>query len=232
MALNRRDFLVTGVKATTALTAMASLPLFMAAPAAAESYPIDELLETVELKSVDPKTNEVTIGKLEDITYGKEDAPVVIVEYFSLTCSHCAHFHETGFKFIKENYIDTGKVRYIARNFVSDDLALVGAMVTYKIPSGRRTAMLDLLLRQQEKWAFSKDPLVNLQRLAKFGGFSQKAFEEATKDQDLVNALNASRKRANSEFGVTATPTFFVNGEKYVGAMSDKDFDKILQPLI
>ncbi|WP_319411077.1 DsbA family protein [uncultured Cohaesibacter sp.] len=218
MALNRREFLITGAKATAGFVALAGLPLAMAAPAAAESYPLEEMLKTS--------------GDLEDISVGQEDAPITVIEYFSMTCSHCAHFHGTTYEYLKEKYIDTGKMRFIFREFPLDPLATAGAMLARRTPGGKATAMIGLLLDQQRSWAFTDDPVGNLQRLAKLAGFSQESFEKAVSDDKLLDAIEAVRERGHSEFGINSTPTFFVNGEKHIGALSSEEFDKILEPLL
>nr|WP_321483787.1 thioredoxin domain-containing protein [uncultured Cohaesibacter sp.] len=218
MALNRREFLITGAKATAGFVALAGLPLAMSVPAAAESYPLEEMLKTP--------------GDLKDIAEGKEDAPITVIEYFSMTCSHCAHFHGTTYKYLKEKYIDTGKMRFILREFPLDPLATAGAMLARRTPGGKAIAMIDLLLSQQRKWAFTDDPVGNLQRFAKLAGFSQESFEKAVSDDKLLDAIEAVRERGHKEFGIDSTPTFFVNGEKHIGALSSEEFDKILEPLL
>ncbi|WP_119306751.1 DsbA family protein [Cohaesibacter haloalkalitolerans] len=218
MALNRRDFLITGAKATAGFVALAALPLAMAAPAAAESYPLEEMLK----RNVD----------LEEISLGEEGAPITVIEYFSMTCSHCAHFHGTTFKYLKEKYIDTGKMRFILREFPLDPLATAGAMLARRTPGGKALAMIDLLLDQQRNWAFTDDPVGNLQRLTKLAGFSQESFEKAVSDDKLLDAIEAVRERGQKEFGINSTPTFFVNGEKHIGALSNEEFDKVLEPLL
>ncbi len=167
-------------------------------------------------------------GPLGDMSLGDEKAPHTVVEYASLTCSHCKHFHDTTWKPFKEKYIDTGKVRFILRDFPLDPLATAGFMLAHAAPNNNFFPMVDLLFDQQEKWAFVDDPVTALLGLAKQVGFTQDTFELALKNQALLDAVNAVKDRGAKEFGVDATPTFFVDGVKKPGALSLEDLDKLL----
>ncbi len=112
-------------------------------------------------------------GNLEDVSVGKEDAAVTIVEYFSLTCGHCASFHAQTFKHIKEKYIDNGMVRFVLREFPLDPLAAAGAMLARRAPGGKSAEVIDLLLSTQRTWAYSDNPVDALRTIAKQAGFTQ-----------------------------------------------------------
>ncbi|PLW75063.1 DsbA family protein [Cohaesibacter celericrescens] len=217
MVLTRRELLSTGMKLTAGIAAFASLPLLSAAPAFAESVDTEKLMEK---------------GALEDIAVGSEDAPVTIVEYFSMTCGHCANFHATTFKHLEENYIAKDKVRFVLREFPLDPLAAAGAMLARRAPGGKAEEVIDLLLSTQRTWAYAENPVDALQTLAKQAGFTQASFKEALTDQKLLDDITAVRERGSNEFGINSTPSFFVNGEKHVGALSSEEFDKILEPLL
>lgn len=218
MALTRRDFLATGSRLTAGFTFLATMPLLTAAPAAAETYDLAKMLEKK--------------GDLEEMAIGSADAPVTIVEYFSMTCGHCANFHINTFPHLKEKYVDEGKVRFVFREFPLDPLAAAGAMLARCTPGGNSEAMIDLLFEKQRTWAYADNPVEALQTLTKLAGFTQDSFKECLSNQKLLDDITAVRERGASEFGINSTPTFFVNGEKHIGALSSAEFDKILEPLL
>jgi protein-disulfide isomerase len=169
---------------------------------------------------------------LPDLPVGKSDAPVTIVEYASMTCSHCAAFYATAFPVLKSKYIDTGKVRFILREFPLDPLATAGFMLARCAGDDKREAIVDLLFAQQKNWAFTERPVESLAVLVKQAGLGQAAFEACLKDQDLYDKVNKVRDHASEKFGVNSTPTFFFNGQKQSGEMTPESIDKILEPLL
>ncbi len=169
---------------------------------------------------------------LPDIAMGKADAPVTIIEYASMTCSHCAAFNAETFPELKSKYIDTGKVRYILREFPLDPLATAGFMLARCAGPEKRNAMVDLLFAQQKNWAFTQKPIEALANLVKQTGMSQETFESCLKDQALYDKVNDVRNRASEKFGINATPTFFINGRKQNGELSPEQLDKILEPML
>ncbi|ALA18157.1 MULTISPECIES: DsbA family protein [unclassified Chelatococcus] len=171
-------------------------------------------------------------GPLGDVTLGKADAPVTIIEYASVTCSHCATFHANTFPALKEKYIDTGKVRFILREFPLDPLATAGFMLARCAGNDKYYPVTDMLFDKQQVWAFSDKPLDALLQLMKQAGFTQESFEACLKDQKVYDAVNAVKNRGVETFGVNATPTFFINGQKQSGALTVEELDKILTPLV
>lgn len=164
---------------------------------------------------------------LPDIVEGDANAPVAIVEYASMTCSHCAAFHHDVYPTLKKNYIDTGKVKFTLREFPLDPLATAAFMLAREM-GDKRDAVVDLLFAQQKNWAFVDQPLDGLANVLKQAGLSQDKFEAILKDQELYKKVNDVRARAADKFGVNSTPTFFVNGEKYTGEITAADLDKII----
>lgn len=164
---------------------------------------------------------------LPDIVQGSAEAPVTIVEYASMTCSHCAAFHHEIYPALKKSYIDTGKAKFILREFPLDPLATAAFMLAREM-GDKRDAAVDLLFSQQKNWAFSDKPLDGLANVLKQAGLGQEKFEAILKDQALYEKVNKVRDRAAEKFGVNSTPTFFINGEKYTGEMSVADFDRII----
>ena len=164
---------------------------------------------------------------LPDDFEGKADAPVTIVEYASMTCSHCAAFHKDVYPILKKNYIDDrqGEIRSarISARSACDRRLHGGARF-----GDKRDAVVDLLFQQQKNWAFVDKPLDGLSSVLKQTGLSDNSFKATLKDQQLYENVNKVRDRAAEKFGITATPTFFVNGEKYTGEISIEDWDKII----
>jgi len=169
---------------------------------------------------------------LPDVAEGKENAPVTIVEYASMTCSHCAAFHAETYPTLKSKYIDTGKVRFILREFPLDPLATAGFMLARCAGPDKRDAMVDLLFSQQKNWAFVEKPIEALANLVKQTGMSQEAFEACLKDQDMYEKVNQVRNNASEKFGISATPTFFINGKKQSGEMTPQQLDALVEPML
>jgi protein-disulfide isomerase len=149
-----------------------------------------------------------------------------------MTCSHCAHFHETTWPTLKKDYVDTGKVRFILREFPFDPRAAAAFMLARCAPNGKYYPMVDVLFDKQNDWAFVKNAREPLENIAKLAGFTQESFEACLTNQKLLDDINAVRERGASEFGVDATPTFFINGKKYSGAMSVEQMSAIIDPLL
>jgi protein-disulfide isomerase len=170
-------------------------------------------------------------GALPDKQLGKDDAKVTIVEYASMTCPHCAHFAETTFPDLKKKYIDTGKARYILREFPFDPSAEAGFMLA-RCAKDNYFPMVDVLFAQQANWvgvSNTKDALLQISKLA---GFTQESFEACLTDQKLLDDVRSVQKRGADEFKVDSTPTFFINGKTYKGAMSIEEMSAIIDPLL
>lgn len=173
-----------------------------------------------------------TPGPLGDIAQGPADAKVTIIEYASLTCSHCATFHTTTYPELKKRYIDTGQVRYILREFPLDPLATAGFMLARCDGDAKYYPIADLLFSQQRNWAYVEKPLDALQAMMRQAGFSKEKFETCLRDQKLYDGINAVKKRGDETFKVTSTPTFFINGQRHAGSLSIDEIEKIIKPMI
>lgn len=178
-----------------------------------------------------PMADLMQAGPLGDQTMGPDNAPVTVIEYASLTCSHCAHFAETTFPKLKEKYIDTGKVRFIFREFPFDPVAAGAFMLARCAPKDKYFPLIDLLFANQQHWAVEK-PLQPLLGIAKQVGFTEDSFKACLANQKVLDGIEWVRNRAADKFKVDATPTFFVNGQKVSGAVSIDEFDKIIQPYL
>lgn len=165
---------------------------------------------------------------LPDMALGPRDASVTITEFASMTCPHCAAFNENVFPKIKSEYIDTGKVRYVFREFPLDIKAAAGSMLARciaKDDAGKYFAVVDMLFRQQNDWVM-KNTTETLTRIGKQAGLSQQAVETCLKDQALLDKMSADQKFAADVLKVNSTPTFFINGEVVKGETSFEEFDK------
>jgi protein-disulfide isomerase len=181
-----------------------------------------------------PEADLMKPDALPDRVMGDANAPVTIVEYASMTCPHCAHFQETTFPELKKAYIDTGKAKYMLREFPLDDLAAAAFMLARcagELDSSRYYALVDTLFAKQNTWAVQQ-PIPPLMAIAKQAGFSEQSFNACLNNQKLLDNIEAVRERAVKQFQVNSTPTFFINGQKYVGALSFDDVKKAIDPLL
>lgn len=175
-----------------------------------------------------PMDQLMAIGPLPDIVQGSASAPATIVEYASMTCTHCAAFHEQVWPELKAKYIDSGRAKFILREFPLDPLATAGFMLARCAGPDKRNLLVDQLFSQQKTWAFVEKPIQPLLEMVKQIGMSQTDFETCLKNQDLYDQVNQSRDRAAETFNIDSTPTFFINGRKLVGELALSDFDKWL----
>ena len=170
-------------------------------------------------------------GPLGDMVLGADNAPVTIIEYASMTCSHCADFHNKTYPKLKERYIDTGKVRFIMREFPLDPLAAGAFMLARcagKDDKDKYFAMVETLFHQQRDWLVQR-PLDPLKAIAKQAGFSEQTFEQCLANQQVLNGIEQVRQRAAEKLGVNSTPTFFINGKIQRGAISIEELDKQIE---
>jgi protein-disulfide isomerase len=170
-------------------------------------------------------------GPLDDIVMGSPTAPVTMIEYASMTCPHCAHFATETFPKLKEKYIDTGKVKYIMREYPLDGLAAAAFMLARCAGPDKYYPMIETLFAEQKKWAV-KEPLPPLLAIAKQAGFTEQSFKECLADKAMLEKIQQMRNRGQQKFKVEATPTFYINGERHSGALSIEEIDTAVAPLI
>jgi protein-disulfide isomerase len=171
-------------------------------------------------------------GPLGDEVMGDDKAPVTIIEYASMTCPHCANFAINTFPQLKEKYIDTGKVRYILREFPFDPVA-AGAFMLARCAGDKDKyyAVVDLLFRTQRTWAVEK-PLGPLLATVKQVGFTEDSFKQCLSNQKVLDGIEWVRNRAAEKFKVDSTPTFFINGQVQKGAVSFEEMEKLIAPFL
>ena len=218
MIITRRAF--TAALSLTGLAALAGFsPLRLFGDAMAQSAAALDVAKPVSLP---------------DMALGPKEAAVTITEYASMTCPHCAAFNEKVFPQIKSEYIDTGKVRYVFREFPLDIKAAAGSMLSRciaKEDGAKYFAVTDMLFKQQNDWVM-KNTTETLTRIGKQAGLSQQAVEDCLKNQALLDKIAADQKYAAEVLKVDSTPTFFLNGEKIKGEISFEEFDKRIKSLL
>ena len=231
-SMRRRDVLLSlGAVSATALLAACSDDA--PKPTEAPATPTAPATPAAPTASAPPSQGTVDMAKLvepgvlPEKMLGKADAPVTIVEYASMTCPHCATFHATTLPEIKTKYIDTGKARLIMREFPFDPRAEAGFMLA-RCSEDKYFAMVDVLFKQQSNWARAEDAQAALLQISKLAGFSQESFTACLTNQKLLEDIRAVRTRGADEFKVDSTPTFFINGDKYAGALTVGEMSAII----
>lgn len=169
-------------------------------------------------------------GPLGDMVQGSETAPVTIVEYASLTCPHCREFAVKTFPELKKRYIDTGKVRFIFREFALNDVDLLAIVTVRCAPKDRYFPLVETLFEKQDVWAVN-NPVPPLLGIAKQAGFTDESFKACASNQQVIEGVKAQRE-TGSKLGVNSTPTFFINGEKHVGGLAIEEMEKLIQPYL
>jgi protein-disulfide isomerase len=161
---------------------------------------------------------------------GRPDAPVTVTEFYSLTCSHCAAFHQNTYPMVKRDLIQTGSLRLVWVDFPLDQLALAAACVARSLPAERYEGFIGALLANQDRWAFTRgDPREELAKMAALAGMSRAKYDEALADDGLKRAILTQRQVAEKEFNVSATPSFSFRGRKTINQSGDMPFDKFKQ---
>lgn len=160
---------------------------------------------------------ELKTGALADMTLGDPDAPVTVIEYASVTCPHCAHFYEDVFPALKEKYIDTGKVKFVFREFPTSpaNLSVAGSMIARCAADKGGTdayfTVVDTLFTTQKTWIFGEDPRDELVKIAAKGGLSEADFDACVHREEVLNKINENVESGRNKYGVNSTPSFIVN---------------------
>ncbi len=168
---------------------------------------------------------------LSDRVLGDPNAPVEIVAYESLTCPHCAAFHAETYDALKERYIDTGKARFVFRDFPLDGTALRASMLARCTAPEQYFGMLEILFRSQQNWARSHDAVGALSQIGRMAGVNDEAFDSCMANEELLDGIVQMRQEGTNA-GVNSTPTFFINGTMYPGNRTIDEFASIIDPLV
>jgi protein-disulfide isomerase len=165
---------------------------------------------------------------MADRAIGNPGAKLTVQEWFSLTCTHCARFAQEVFPEVKSKLIDTGRIRYVFKDFPLDQLALAAAMVARSLPPDRYEPFVLALLSSQDRWAFGRDvdPQAQLQQMAALAGMPKTLFDAATNDDALRKAILAEQDRGQSTLKIDSTPTFVFGTTAHAGEMTYDEFLK------
>lgn len=157
-------------------------------------------------------TFQVDVQKsLENRSIGSASAPLTVHDFSSLTCPHCAHFHNEILPEIKKNYIDTGKVRWVFHSFPLNAPALKADMVARCAPNDQFLKLTDFMYSNQERWAFESQPLGNLSMLLKVAGVTDEIFQACSNNEELQTALIKAGQEATEKYKINSTPSFIFN---------------------
>ena len=170
----------------------------------------------------------------DDFVIGNENAPVTIIEYASLSCSHCANFHSNTLEILKKEYVDTGKVRFVFRDFPFNYPALLGSMVLRCIPTEVRYDYMNALFLLQSKWVARENAKTTreLFKIMQGGGMTKPDFETCISNVELENQLLQGVINAQNEFNIASTPSFLINGRLIEGNKSIKEFRQIIDKIL
>jgi len=206
--------------------AFAAVPQAIAAESGAAPPPAAAPADMVDVKEL------MVAGPLGEEALGDPKAPVTVVEYASMTCTHCARVNKTTFKALKSKYIDTGRVYFVLREFPLDSLARAAIMLARCAPPEKFFPTIDVMFELQDNWAFVDDPGTALVKILQPMGFTNDSVKTCLNDQKILDGVNWVQDRGEKKFGIKGTPTFFFNGQRQVGELTIEDIDKIIAPML
>ena len=172
--------------------------------------------------------------KENDFFIGSPDAPVTIIEYASMSCSHCADFHNNTLEELKIEYIDTGKVRFVFRDFPYNYPALAGSMMMRCVPDSARYDYMNALYKLRKSWVFRDNSKTRdeLYKIMQSGGMQKDKFDACLSNVDLENDLLEGVMNAQREFNIRSTPSFIINGNLFSGNKNIKEFRQIIDKIL
>jgi protein-disulfide isomerase len=177
---------------------------------------------------VPPQAELMAPGPLGERVLGKATAPVTVIEYVSLTCPHCANFQKNLFPRVKKEYIDTGKVRYIVREFPIGHTSGAAAIVNRCAPEDKYFFLLNQFLTRQPEWVSQEVRPDAIYAVAKASGMSRETFDKCLSNQTIIDGLTEVKQRGR-QFGVIGTPTFFINGRKAQGEVTFEEIKAMIE---
>ncbi|MBY0292909.1 MAG: DsbA family protein [Alphaproteobacteria bacterium] len=169
---------------------------------------------------------------LPEMCLGRSTAPVVVINYSSLTCTHCAQFHVAVLPQIQKNYIDPGYVRIIFRDYPGDQISLQAHQLAWCRGEIKYLDFVRLLYSTQEKWLTAPDPVAALKAIALQNGITTQQFEACVKDQELLEKIVNVRLEGQKKYNITATPTIIINSKIYPRTLTFQEFEEIVRPLL
>ena len=170
----------------------------------------------------------------KDFVIGNEDAKITIIEYASLSCSHCADFHVNTLETLKKEYIDTGKVRMVFRDYPFNYPALLGSMVLRCIPENYRYDYMNALFKLQPDWVNKKNKktIQELYKIMQSGGMTKEEYDACIYNTELENEILEGVMEAQNQFNIKSTPSFIINGKLIEGNKSIKEFRQIIDKIL
>ena len=183
-------------------------------------------------KTVQKTPEKVATKPLPEISVGSKDALVTMINYSSLSCGHCAHFHSDILPKIKEKYINPGYLRIVFRDYPGDQVSLRAHQLAWCKGEIKYLDFIKLLYENQEKWLFADDPVVALKAIASQQGISSEQFEACLKNQELLDQIIALRLEGQKKYNITATPTIVINAKIYQKALTLDEIDDIMKPIL
>ncbi|MBO1074145.1 DsbA family protein [Roseomonas marmotae] len=183
--------------------------------------PLAALAQGADAVNADPR--------LAERGTGQPDAKVTVVEYFSLTCSHCATFHLQTWPQVKEKLVSNGTVRMVWRDFPLDQLALAASQVARSLPADRYEGFISALFASQDRWAFARggDPIAEIAKIAAVAGMTREQVDKAVADQNLARGIMEMRAKGQQEFNINSTPTFVFGKKVQPGAVTYERFAQL-----
>lgn len=172
-----------------------------------------------------------TAAALQERSIGSPDAPVTMIEYFSLTCPACASFHNDVYDDLKEKYLDTGKVRFVYKEFPRDGVDLRAGMMARCADPRRYSGLIQVLFKSQPNWTRARDPIAEIAKIGRLAGIDDATFESCLASEALANGILTERQNASAR-GVRSTPTFDIGGQLYAGSRSIEELSEIIDPLL
>lgn len=186
-------------------------------------------------KSASNKTSPVkppSKKPLPEIGMGKKDAPVVMINYSSLSCGHCAHFYTDILPEIDQKYIKTGLLRIVFRDYPGDQMSLRAHQLAWCKGEIKYLDFMKLLYATQEKWLLASDPIAELKSIALQNDITAKQFEACLKNQEILDQIITMRLEGQKKYNITATPTIIINAKIYQKALTLEELDDIMKPLL
>jgi protein-disulfide isomerase len=177
---------------------------------------------------VPPQAELMAPGPLGERVLGKSTAPVTVIEYVSLTCPHCANFQKNLFARLKKEFIDTGKVRYIVREFPIGHTAGHAAIINRCAPEEKYFFLLNQFLTRQPEWISQEVRPDAIYAVAKSSGMNRETFDKCLSNQTIIDGLTEVKQRGR-QFGVIGTPTFFINGRKAQGEVTYDEIKALIE---
>jgi len=160
---------------------------------------------------------------------GDPNAPIKVVEFFSMTCGHCANFHNITFPKVKSDMIERGLIQFEMRPFPLDGLALRGHALARSLPTSRYFPMVKALMSQHKQWVRAEDPLAALMKIARLAGISEAEFNKTMSNRTLLEKLVEMRQIALDDWNISSTPSFVINEDKVLAG--NMNYEKFVEEI-